>query len=79
MEINFNDWEFYDLSKELNEMTVMQMLERHQQLNAGMKELSAKYLKVSGNERRQNEKEYDTLHRKQVFVAVRIVESLTEK
>lgn len=79
MEINFNDWEFHELSKDLNEMTVMEMLERHEQIDAGMKTLAADYLHASTNKKHQNEKEYDALHRQQVFVAVRIAKALVKK
>lgn len=79
MEINFNDWEFHELSKDLNEMTVMEMLERHEQIDAGMRALAADYLHTSTSKRRQDEKEYDVLHREQVFVAVRIAKTLTQK
>lgn len=79
MQINFNDWEFHELSKDLDELTVMEMLERHEQLDASMTALSVDYLHTSANQRRKNEKEYDALHRQQVFVAVRIAKALTRK
>lgn len=79
MDINFNDWEFHELSKDLNEMSVMEMLERHEQIDAGMTALAVDYLHTSAAKRRKNEKEYDALHRQQVFVAVRIAKTLTGK
>lgn len=77
MDINFNDWGFHELSKELNGMTLHQMLDKYKQLETEMTTIAVNHVGSHAGDKSENEQKYDALHRQQVYVAVRVSKEMT--
>lgn len=77
MDINFNDWEFHELSNELKGMTLHQMLDKYKVLDTDMSAIAANFMGNPLEGKSENEEKYDTVHRQQVYVAMRIAKEMT--
>lgn len=78
MEINFNGWEFDDLAKELNKLSLNAMLNKYTELGQQLNEISKDFLDLSPEGRKRRENEYNKVDKERVFVAVRIAQTATK-